>query len=156
MYGKAEVGAPPMSVPHLDTRFVNGERSLLFGPFAGFSPKFLKTGSYLDLIKSVKPNNIVTMLSAGVKEFNLTKYLVSQLMLSNEERVDDLRVFFPEAKDEDWEVITAGQRVQVIKDTDKSKGNLQFGTEVITSEDGTLAALFRCFTRCVNSSRYYV
>ncbi|WP_347128072.1 malate:quinone oxidoreductase [Staphylococcus capitis] len=141
VYGKAEVGAPPMSVPHLDTRFVNGERSLLFGPFAGFSPKFLKTGSYLDLIKSVKPNNIVTMLSAGVKEFNLTKYLVSQLMLSNEERVDDLRVFFPEAKDEDWEVITAGQRVQVIKDTDKSKGNLQFGTEVITSEDGTLAAL---------------
>lgn len=141
VYGKAEVGAPPMSVPHLDTRFVNGERSLLFGPFAGFSPKFLKTGSYLDLIQSVKPNNIVTMLSAGVKEFNLTKYLVSQLMLSNEERIDDLRVFFPEAKDEDWEVITAGQRVQVIKDTDKSKGNLQFGTEVITSEDGTLAAL---------------
>lgn len=141
VYGKAEVGAPPMSVPHLDTRFVNGERSLLFGPFAGFSPKFLKTGSYLDLIKSVKPNNIVTILSAGVKEFNLTKYLVSQLMLSNEERIDDLRVFFPEAKDEDWEVITAGQRVQVIKDTDKSKGNLQFGTEVITSEDGTLAAL---------------
>mgnify|MGYP001071887691 FL=1 len=141
VYGKAEVGAPPMSVPHLDTRFVNGERSLLFGPFAGFSPKFLKTGSYLDLIKSVKPNNIVTMLSAGVKEFNLTKYLVSQLMLSNEERVDDLRVFFPEAKDEDWEVITAGQRVQVIKDTDKSKGQLQFGTEVITSEDGSLAAL---------------
>lgn len=141
VYGKAEVGAPPMSVPHLDTRFVNGERSLLFGPFAGFSPKFLKTGSYLDLIKSVKPNNIVTMLSAGVKEFDLTKYLVSQLMLSNEERVDDLRVFLPNAKDEDWEVITAGQRVQVIKDTKDAKGNLQFGTEVITSEDGTLAAL---------------
>ena len=141
VYGKAEVGAPPMSVPHLDTRFVNGERSLLFGPFAGFSPKFLKTGSYLDLIKSVKPNNIVTMLSAGVKEFDLTKYLVSQLMLSNEEKVDDLRVFLPNAKDEDWEVITAGQRVQVIKDTKDAKGNLQFGTEVITSEDGTLAAL---------------
>ncbi|MCE3022365.1 malate dehydrogenase (quinone) [Staphylococcus pasteuri] len=141
VYGKAEVGAPPMSVPHLDTRFVNGERSLLFGPFAGFSPKFLKTGSYLDLIKSVKPNNIVTMLTAGVKEFDLTKYLVSQLMLSNEERIDDLRVFLPNAKDEDWEVITAGQRVQVIKDTKDSKGNLQFGTEVITSEDGTLAAL---------------
>ena len=141
VYGKAEVGAPPMSVPHLDSRFVNGEKSLLFGPFASFLPKFLKTGSYLDLIKSVKPNNIVTMLSAGVKEFNLTKYLISQLMLSNEERIDDLRVFFPEAKDEDWEVIIAGQRVQVIKDTEQSKGNLQFGTEVITSEDGTLAAL---------------
>ncbi|MBA6432895.1 malate:quinone oxidoreductase, partial [Pseudomonas aeruginosa] len=90
---------------------------------------------------SVKPNNIVTMLTAGVKEFDLTKYLVSQLMLSNEERIDDLRVFLPNAKDEDWEVITAGQRVQVIKDTKDSKGNLQFGTEVITSEDGTLAAL---------------
>ncbi|MDU6028080.1 MAG: malate dehydrogenase (quinone) [Staphylococcus epidermidis] len=141
VYGKAEVGAPPMSVPHLDTRFVNGEKSLLFGPFAGFSPKFLKNGSYLDLVKSVKPNNMITMLSAGVKEFNLTKYLVSQLMLSNEERINDLRVFLPEAKDEDWEVITAGQRVQVIKDTDKSKGQLQFGTEVITSEDGSLAAL---------------
>ena len=112
-----------MSVPHLDTRFVNGEKSLLFGPFAGFSPKFLKNGSYLDLVKSVKPNNMITMLSAGVKEFNLTKYLVSQLMLSNEERINDLRVFLPEAKDEDWEVITAGQRVQVIKDTDKSKVN---------------------------------
>ena len=103
--------------------------------------KILKNGSYLDLVKSVKPNNMITMLSAGVKEFNLTKYLVSQLMLSNEERINDLRVFLPEAKDEDWEVITAGQRVQVIKDTDKSKGQLQFGTEVITSEDGSLAAL---------------
>ncbi|MBO1198678.1 malate dehydrogenase (quinone) [Staphylococcus simiae] len=141
VYGKAAVGAPPMSVPHLDTRFVDGERSLLFGPFAGFSPKFLKTGSYLDLIKSVKPNNIVTMLSAGIKEMSLTKYLISQLMLSNDERMDDLRVFFPNARNEDWEVITAGQRVQVIKDTEDAKGNLQFGTEVITSEDGTLAAL---------------
>lgn len=141
VYGKAAVGAPPMSVPHLDTRFVNGKRSLLFGPFAGFSPKFLKTGSYLDLVKSVKPNNIVTMLSAGVKEFDLTKYLVSQLMLSNDERMDDLRVFFPNAKNEDWEVIKAGQRVQVIKDTKDAKGNLQFGTEVITAQDGSLAAL---------------
>lgn len=141
VYGKADVGAPPMSVPHLDTRFVNGERSLLFGPFAGFSPKFLKTGSNLDLIRSVKPNNIVTMLTAGVKEFNLTKYLVSQLMLSHKDRMNDLRIFLPNARDEDWDVVIAGQRVQVIKDTEDSKGNLQFGTEVITSDDGSLAAL---------------
>ena len=141
VYGKADVGAPPMSVPHLDTRFVNGERSLLFGPFAGFSPKFLKTGSNLDLIRSVKPNNIVTMLTAGVKEFNLTKYLVSQLMLSHKDRMNDLRIFLPNARDKDWEVVIAGQRVQVIKDTEDSKGNLQFGTEVITSDDGSLAAL---------------
>lgn len=92
VYGKASVGAPPMSVPHLDTRFVNGERALLFGPFAGFSPKFLKTGSNLDLIRSVKPNNLLTMLSAGVKEIDLTKYLVSQLMLKHEDRMNDLRI----------------------------------------------------------------
>lgn len=141
VYGKAAVGAPPMSVPHLDTRYIDGKRSLLFGPFAGFSPKFLKTGSNLDLFKSVKPNNIITMLSAGVKEFNLTKYLISQLMLSDEERMNDLRQFVPNAKSEDWEVVVAGQRVQVIKDTEDSKGNLQFGTEVVTSDDGTLSAL---------------
>ena len=101
----------------------------------------MKTGSNLDLIRSVKPNNIVTMLTAGVKEFNLTKYLVSQLMLSHKDRMNDLRIFLPNARDEDWEVVIAGQRVQVIKDTEDSKGNLQFGTEVITSDDGSLAAL---------------
>ncbi|MBI5974307.1 malate dehydrogenase (quinone) [Staphylococcus canis] len=142
VYGKAEVGAPPMSVPHLDTRYIDGKRSLLFGPFAGFSPKFLKTGSYLDLFKSIKPNNLTTMLAAGAKEMDLTKYLVSQLLLSNQARIADLRKFVPEAKAEDWKVVVAGQRVQVIKDTkDKGKGTLQFGTEVITSKDGTLAAL---------------
>ena len=142
VYGKAEVGAPPMSVPHLDTRFIDGERALLFGPFAGFSPKFLKTGSYLDLIKSVKPNNVTTMLAAGAKEMGLTKYLIQQLLLSNDQRMADLKAFVPTAQNEDWEVVVAGQRVQVIKDTkEKGKGTLQFGTEVITSKDGTLAAL---------------
>ncbi|MEB7754044.1 malate dehydrogenase (quinone) [Staphylococcus pseudoxylosus] len=141
VYGKAPVGAPPMSVPHLDTRYIDGKRTILFGPFAGFSPKFLKTGSNMDLIKSVKPNNLITMLSAGIKEMNLTKYLISQLTLSNEERMEDLRQFVPNAKSEDWEIVVAGQRVQVIKDTDQGKGTLQFGTEVITSEDGSLSAL---------------
>nr|WP_275114037.1 malate dehydrogenase (quinone) [Staphylococcus auricularis] len=141
VYGKASVGAPPMSVPHLDTRYIDGKRILLFGPFAGFSPKFLKTGSNLDLIRSVKPNNLVTMLSAGIKEMNLTKYLISQLMLSHEQRIESLREFMPTAKADDWEVVVAGQRVQVIKDTDDSRGTLQFGTEVITSEDGSLSAL---------------
>lgn len=142
VYGKAEVGAPPMSVPHLDTRYIDGERALLFGPFAGFSPKFLKRGSCFDLIKSVKPNNVATMLAAGAKEMGLTKYLIQQVLLSNKERMNDLRKFVPTAKDEDWQVVVAGQRVQVIKDTDdKGKGTLQFGTEVITSQDGTLAAL---------------
>lgn len=142
VYGKAAVGAPPMSVPHLDTRYIDNEKSLLFGPFAGFSPKFLKTGSNLDLITSVKPNNLFTMLAAGAKEMSLTKYLIQQLMLSKEQRMEELREFVPDAKSEDWDFIVAGQRVQVIKDTEAGgKGTLQFGTEVVSSSDGSIAAL---------------
>ncbi|MFC7680147.1 malate:quinone oxidoreductase [Paenibacillus sp. GCM10028914] len=141
VYGKAKVGAPPMSVPHLDTRYIDNKKSLLFGPFAGFSPKFLKTGSNMDLINSVKLNNVITMLAAGVKEMALTKYLIQQVMLSNEKRMDELREFIPNAKSEDWGIVVAGQRVQVIKDTDAGKGTLQFGTEVVSAADGSVAAL---------------
>jgi malate dehydrogenase (quinone) len=141
VYGKAKVGAPPMSVPHLDTRYIDNKKSLLFGPFAGFSPKFLKTGSNLDLIGSVKPNNVLTMLAAGAKEMSLTKYLIQQVMLTKEQRLEELREFIPNAKAEDWDLVVAGQRVQVIKDTEAGKGTLQFGTEVITSADGSVAAL---------------
>src|SRR3954471_7326474 len=118
VYGKAKVGAPPMSVPHLDTRFIDNKKTLLFGPFAGFSPKFLKTGSMFDLVTSVKPNNVLTMLAAGAKEMSLTKYLIEQVMLSKEQRMEELREFIPNAKNEDWELVVAGQRVQVIKDTE--------------------------------------
>lgn len=142
VYGKARIGAPPMSVPHLDTRFIDNKRTLLFGPFAGFSPKFLKTGSNFDLIGSVKPNNVFTMLAAGVKEMSLTKYLIQQVMLSNEKRMEELREFIPNARSEDWDIVVAGQRVQVIKDTETGgKGTLQFGTEVVTAADGSIAAL---------------
>ncbi len=142
VYGKAKVGAPPMSVPHLDTRFIDNKKSLLFGPFAGFTPKFLKTGSVFDLVTSVKPDNLLTMLAAGAKEMSLTKYLIQQVMLSKEQRMEELREFIPNAKSEDWDLVIAGQRVQVIKDTeDGGKGTLQFGTEVITAEDGSIAAL---------------
>jgi malate dehydrogenase (quinone) len=141
VYGKAKVGAPPMSVPHLDTRFIENKKALLFGPFAGFSPKFLKTGSNLDLISSVKPNNVITMLAAGVKEMALTKYLIEQVMLSHDKRMEELREFIPNAKSEDWDIVVAGQRVQVIKDTEAGKGTLQFGTEVVSAADGSVAAL---------------
>ncbi|OWA35837.1 malate:quinone oxidoreductase [Saccharibacillus sp. O16] len=141
VYGKAKLGAPPMSVPHLDTRYIEGKKALLFGPFAGFTPKFLKTGSNMDLIGSVKPSNLLTMLAAGAKEMGLTKYLVQQLMLSNAQRIAELREFIPEVRDEDWEVVVAGQRVQVIKDTPQGKGTLQFGTEVVSAADGSVAAL---------------
>lgn len=141
VYGKAKVGAPPMSVPHLDTRFIDNKKSLLFGPFAGFSPKFLKTGSMFDLIGSVKPDNVFTMLAAGAKNLSLTKYLIQQVMLSKEQRMEELREFIPNAKSEDWDLLIAGQRVQVIKDTPNSKGTLQFGTEVVSAADGSIAAL---------------
>lgn len=142
VYGKAKVGAPPMSVPHLDTRYIENKKTLLFGPFAGFSPKFLKTGSNLDLIASVKPNNVLTMLAAGVKEMALTKYLIQQVLLTKEKRMNELREFIPNAKSEDWDIVVAGQRVQVIKDTKAGgKGTLQFGTEVVSAADGSVAAL---------------
>lgn len=142
VYGKAKVGAPPMSVPHLDTRFIENKKSLLFGPFAGFTPKFLKTGSMMDLVTSVKPDNLLTMLSAGAKNMSLTNYLVRQVMLSKEQRMEELREFIPNAKSEDWDFVVAGQRVQVIKDTEAGgKGTLQFGTEVVSAEDGSIAAL---------------
>jgi malate dehydrogenase (quinone) len=141
VYGKASVGAPPMSVPHLDTRVIDNQESLFFGPFAGFSPKFLKHGSMFDLITSVKPHNLVTMLAAGVKNVPLTTYLIKQVMLSKEQRMEELRQFVPHAKSEDWDLVVAGQRVQIIKDTAAGKGTLQFGTEVISAADGSIAAL---------------
>lgn len=141
VYGKAKVGAPPMSVPHLDTRYIDNKKSLLFGPFAGFSPKFLKTGSMFDLVTSIKPDNLVTMVAAGMKNMALTKYLIEQVMLSKEQRMEELREFVPNAKSEDWDLVVAGQRVQVIKDTAAGKGTLQFGTEVISAADGSIAAL---------------
>lgn len=142
VYGKAAVGAPPMSVPHLDTRVIEGKESLLFGPFAGFTPKFLKYGSMMDLIKSIKPHNMLTMIASGAKNIPLTKYLIKEVIQSKEKRMDTLREFIPDAKSEDWELIVAGQRVQVIKDTAAGgKGTLQFGTEVISAADGSVAAL---------------
>lgn len=142
VYGKAKVGAPPMSVPHLDTRFIDNKKALLFGPFAGFSPKFLKNGSMFDLITSVKPHNLLTMLAAGAKNMALTNYLIQQVMLSKEQRMEELREFVPSARSEDWDLIVAGQRVQVIKDTESGgKGTLQFGTEVVSAADGSIAAL---------------
>lgn len=140
-YGQASVGAPPMSVPHLDTRYVGGKRSLLFGPYAGFSTKYLKKGSYLDLPGSVRVNNIYPMLAVGAQNLGLVKYLVSEVLKSRSAKDDTLRTFFPEADGADWELITAGQRVQVMKKDAKKGGILQFGTELITAGDGSIAAL---------------
>nr|WP_262486788.1 malate:quinone oxidoreductase [Flavobacterium subsaxonicum] len=141
VYGKASVGAPPMSVPHVDTRMINGKKELLFGPYAGFSTKFLKQGSYFDLATSIRPNNIMPMLAAGYHNIPLTKYLIQQVTQSKEDRLDALREYIPDAKMQDWVLESAGQRVQVIKKDEKEGGKLEFGTEVINSADGTLAVL---------------
>lgn len=141
VYGKASVGSPPMSVPHLDTRIIDGKKALLFGPFAGFTTKFLKHGSYWDLPASLEFDNVIPMISAGLHNLPLTAYLIKQARQSPQERLEALKEYFPEARKEDWELVIAGQRVQVIKKDEKEGGVLEFGTELIHDRDGSLAAL---------------
>jgi malate dehydrogenase (quinone) len=141
VYGKAPLGAPPMSIPHLDTRIINGKPALLFGPYAGFSTKFLKAGSPLDLFASVKTGNVKSLLTAGLDNMDLTRYLIKEALQSHRQRVQALRRIYPAAREEDWSLATAGQRVQIIKQCDTRGGKLEFGTEIVTANDGTLAAL---------------
>ncbi|QVY66508.1 malate dehydrogenase (quinone) [Polaribacter sp. Q13] len=141
VYSKAGIGDPPMSTPHLDTRFIDGKRQLMFGPFAGFSPKFLKEGSNLDLFKSIQFDNIPSMFGAFWHNLPLTQYLIEQVMMSKEDRMDSLRKFVKDANSDDWEVVKAGQRVQIIKKDEFEGGKLQFGTEVISSKDGSITCL---------------
>ena len=141
VYGMAPTGAPPMSVPHLDTRVINGKDWLLFGPFAGWSPKFLKTGKVTDLPLSVKPDNLLSMVGVGLTELSLLKYLIGELLQSFGDRVDTLRQFAPSVQGNDWEIDVAGQRVQVIRRDSKKLGILEFGTTVLAAADGSIAGL---------------
>lgn len=141
VYGKASVGAPPMSVPHLDTRIIDGERALLFGPFAGFTTRFLKHGSFLDLITSLKLDNLWPIVKVGVRSFDLIRYLISEVLQTQKSRIKALREYFPEARDEDWSLASAGLRVQIIKKCEQNGGKLKFGTEVVSASDGTFSSL---------------
>jgi malate dehydrogenase (quinone) len=141
VYSQAAVGAPPMSVPHLDTRVVDGEASLLFGPYAGFSPKFLKNGSLLDIVTQVRPSNLIPMLAVAKDNPSLMSYLIGELVASKSKKFQALRSFMPTANPKDWYLITAGQRAQVMKKDAKKGGVLQFGTEVIAAKDGSIAGL---------------
>lgn len=172
VYSLAAVDAPPMSVPHLDTRIIDGKPCLLFGPYAGFTTKFLKNSSRLDLMKSVRPNNIKSLLGAGKDNMDLTKYLVKEVFQSHGQRMASLQDFIPDAKPQDWKLAHAGKRVQVIKRGDKKWGKLEFGTEIVASNDGSLAALLgaspgasvsvktmldvlnRCFTKQMQSGEW--
>jgi malate dehydrogenase (quinone) len=141
VYGLADVGAPPMSVPHLDSRWIKGKQELLFGPYAGFTTKFLKEGSFWDLFTSIKFSNIKAMLGAGIHNLPLTKYLIDQVRLTPEARLEALKKYYPDARKEDWELAIAGYRVQVIKKDEEEGGVLEFGTEVVSAADGRIAAL---------------
>ncbi|MBI1949433.1 MAG: malate dehydrogenase (quinone) [Deltaproteobacteria bacterium] len=141
VYGRAAVGAPPMSVPHLDARFIEGKHELLFGPYAGITTRFLKEGSPLDLLRSIGIDNILPVVAAGVGNLDLTRYLVGQALLSHDERVELLRRYCPTATPDDWQLLVAGLRVQIIKSDGRGGGELKFGTEVVTSADGSVAAL---------------
>ncbi|WP_334083587.1 malate dehydrogenase (quinone) [Helicobacter typhlonius] len=141
IYGKASIGDPPMSVPHLDTRIINDKKELLFGPYAGFNTKFLKHGSFFDFPLSMRANNLLPMIQAGIDNVPLTVYLIKQILMLDRQRMKKLNVFIPAAEFKDWRAMFAGQRVQIIKKDANGRGSLQFGTEVITSQDGTLAAL---------------
>ncbi|MCI4238553.1 malate dehydrogenase (quinone) [Dickeya dianthicola] len=141
VYGKASVGAPPMSVPHLDTRIFNGKPALLFGPFATFSSKFLKNGSLWDLLSSMNTSNFMPMVNVGIDNVDLVKYLIGQLMMSDDDRFAALKEYFPQAKPSDWRLAVAGQRVQVIKKDKELGGVLKLGTEIVSDKDGSIAAL---------------
>jgi len=141
VYTQATIDAPPMSVPHLDLRIIDGKKALLFGPFAGFSTKFLKEGSYLDLPESINTKNIRSLFGAWWHNIPLTKYLIQQVAMTKAQRIQHLREFIKDAEEEDWELKVAGQRVQVIKKDDKEGGKLEFGTEVVVNKQGTIASL---------------
>lgn len=142
VYGQALEAAPTMAVPHLDTRILDGKKTLLFGPFAAWTTKFLhKKGSYLDLPLSVKPDNLATLIKIGIHNIDLVRYLVQQGTQSMADRMEVLHVFYPAAEAKDWKLIDAGIRVQAIKKTDGEAGIVHYGTEVITNEDHTISAL---------------
>lgn len=142
VYGKAKVGAPPMSVPHLDLRVIDGEQSLLFGPYGGWSPKFLKKGSYLDLFTSIRPDNIPSYLGVAATNLGLVKYLVSEVFKDFDGRLEALHEYYPQADGKDWDIVVAGQRVQVIKPAAApSFGSLEFGTALVNDQDGSIAGI---------------
>ena len=142
VYGRAALGAPPMSVPHLDWRTIYGQDCIFFGPFAGFSPTVFKhSGSPLEWLSTFNPSNLVPMAAMAMRNLPLVTYLLTEVFSSKEQQLEALREFVPDARPEDWTMVWAGQRIQIVKPDGKGGGQLQFGTEVVASEDGTIVGL---------------
>lgn len=136
-YGKAKVGAPPMSVPHLDLRVANGQHYLLFGPFASFKPVLEKGRGFIDYLRSMRLHDLPGLLNVALEHFPLVKYLVSETFKGESSMLAELENFAPGiSRKFDWKAVEAGQRVQIIKD-----GDLQMGTEIIVSSDKTYGTL---------------
>ena len=141
VYGKAPEGAPALTVPHLDERIINGKRSLLFGPYAGFSTKFLKHGSYSDLFRSIEPGDVRPLLAVARHSWEFEEYLIGQVLQTASHQFEMLTQFFPEAQRSDWREAVAGQRVEIIKPDPQHTGALEFGTELVASADDSIAVL---------------
>ena len=142
VYGQNLPEAPTMAVPHLDQRILDGKKTLLFGPFAAWTTRFLhRTGSWTDLPRSVKPHNLGTLLKIAATNFPLVRYLLQQGTQSMADRMKVMHIFYPNAQAKDWKLVDGGIRVQAIKKTDGEAGIVHFGTEVLTSADKSLSAL---------------
>lgn len=141
LYGRADIGAPPMSVPHIDTHYIDGKKYVLFGPFATYSNKFLKNGSQFDLLASTNRHNVLPMTNIGLKNIDLVRYLISQVLMSDEDRFNKLKKYYPNAVPKDWHLSQGGQRVQTIKKESGKPAKLQFGREIFASQDKSVTAL---------------
>jgi malate dehydrogenase (quinone) len=142
VYAPGAPGAPPMSMPHLDYRTIGGKEMLLFGPFGSITFKFLRYGSVFDALKALKPHNIGPTIGALSRNMGLAVMLLKDVFKTRMGKLADIRHYYPEANPEDWTLIPAGVRAQIIKKDPKTgKGMLQFGTEVVTNDEGTIVGL---------------
>jgi malate dehydrogenase (quinone) len=140
VYGATPPSSPSLGAGHLDVRRLDGQRQLLFGPFASWTTRFLKhSGSWGDLPRSIRLNNLPAMLRTAICNRSLVKYLVTQGLQSMNNRLQAVREYYPNARLEDWRLVQAGIRVQAIKRADR--GAVYFGTEVFSPADRSLAAL---------------
>lgn len=141
VYSQAGIGAPPMSVPHLDRRFVNGTGHLMFGPYATFSTKLLKQGRLTDFFTTLQWHNLHVIAAALIQNLSLMRYLLGELAARPRKKFAKLQHFYPKADLDQWELIPAGQRAQLVTPDHRRIGVLHQGTELVVGGGGTIAGL---------------